>query len=121
MDKHTEVLMLPSECKYFTGIGGLTNKIDINSLVINKEFSGYIALDSGFRFIDNFSNIYVSKEISEASLVVIVAGLFTFKSKLIVDKVLKDIKECKGKRNILDILSDAIDPWTMRRIKISYY
>ena len=121
MDKHNEVLMLPSKCKYFTGIGGLTNKIDINSLVINKEFSGYIPLDSGFRFIDSFSNIYVSKEISEASVVVIVAGLFTFKSKLIIDKVLKDIKKCKGKRSILDILSDAIEPWVVGKIKISYY
>ena len=121
MDKHNEVLMLPSKCKYFTGIGAHNNKINIKSLVINKEFSGYIPLDSGFRFIDNFSNIYISKEISESSVVVIVAGLFTFKSKLIIDKVLNDIEECKGKRSILDILSDAVEPWVMGRIKISYY
>lgn len=78
MDRHSEVLMLPSKCKYFTGIGALTNKIDIDSLVINKEFAGYIPLDSGFRFIDNLSNIYISKEISYAHAVVIIAGLFTF-------------------------------------------
>ena len=121
MDKHNEVLMLPSKCKYFNGIGTLNGKIDVKSLVINKEFSGYLPLDSGFRFIDNFSNIYLSKEISEASVVVIVAGLFTFKSKFIIDKVLKDIKKCQGKLNILDILSDAIEPWVVGRIKISYY